>query len=75
MPRNGPAKRKNPNFFQEKHLDCQKTLAESSLNPWYRRAGGDENFRETSIVSTLAALSFRRCFSSPVRANGCSQRP
>jgi hypothetical protein len=67
MPRSGPAKRKNPNFFQEKHLDCQKNARRILFKSLVRRAGGDENFRETSIVSALACISFRRCFSSPAR--------
>jgi hypothetical protein len=58
---------KIPNFSKKSIWIDKKTLAESSLNPWYGRAGGDENFRETSIVSALACISFRRCFSSPAR--------
>jgi hypothetical protein len=34
----------------------QKNLAESLLIPWYKRAGRDENFCETSIVSALACI-------------------
>jgi hypothetical protein len=34
----------------------QENLAESSLFPWYKHAGGDENFCETSIVGALARI-------------------
>jgi hypothetical protein len=66
-PRPAPAKRKHPNFFQKKIWIAKKTSPKPRKIPWFKRAGSDENFRETSIIKALGRMFLPlRCFSSRV---------